>query len=33
MGLIAIGWITGFSPIGWLIGLVYDDILGVIIGT
>lgn len=33
MGLIAIGFLTGYSPIGWLIGLVYDDILGVIIGT
>ncbi len=33
MGMIALGFITGRSPIGWLIGLVYDDILGIIIGT
>lgn len=32
MSLVAIGFLTGYSPLGWLIDLVYDDILGVIIG-
>jgi Zn-dependent protease len=31
--LIAMGFVTGFSPLGWLIGLVYGDILRVILGT
>lgn len=33
MTLIAVGFVTGFSPLGWLIGLVYDDVLRVIVGT
>ncbi len=33
MGMIALGFLTGYSPIRWLINLVYDDILGVILGT
>ena len=33
MGMILMGFLVGWSPITWLIGLVYDDILGVILGT
>ncbi|HMO96496.1 MAG TPA: site-2 protease family protein [Tepidiformaceae bacterium] len=33
MAFIALGFLTGRSPIIWVINLVYDDILGIILGT
>ena len=33
MGLFLMGFLVGWSPLWWIIDLVYDDILGIIIGT
>lgn len=33
MGMILMGFIVGWSPITWLISIVYDDVLGIILGT
>jgi hypothetical protein len=33
MGMFLMGFLVGWSPLWWIIDLVYDDILGIIIGT
>jgi Zn-dependent protease len=32
LGLLSLGWLTGFSPLGWLLGPPLDAILGLLLG-
>ena len=32
LGLLSLGWVTGFSPLGWLLGQPLNAILGLLLG-
>jgi hypothetical protein len=32
IGLLSLGWLTGFNPLGWLLGRPLNAIMGLLLG-